>query len=85
MRIASHLSTWCTCDCWLLKLNDSERTETITKETVILPSVLLQSLQFIFLLCQGGLQVQVTSIMGQLESTVIRLVVGGKKGGTVKY
>lgn len=39
----------------------------------ILPSFLLKSLQFISLLCQGRLQVQVASIVGQLQGTVIRL------------
>lgn len=39
----------------------------------ILPSFLLKSLQLIPLLCQGRLQVQVASIMGQLKGTVIRL------------
>lgn len=47
--------------------------ESESKVSVILPSFLLKSLQFISLLCQGGLQVQVASIVGQLEGTVIRL------------
>lgn len=38
----------------------------------ILP-FLLKSFQFISLLSQRGLQVQVTSIMGQLKGTVVRL------------
>lgn len=79
-----HVSMLCTCNCLLLKFGDSEekarkkkKRETETEVIVILPSFLLKSLQFIFLLCQGGLQVQVTSIMGQLKGTVIRL--DGKK------
>lgn len=40
---------------------------------VILPSFLLKSLQFISLFCQGRLQVQIASIMGQLKGAVIRL------------
>lgn len=67
-----HVSMLCTCNCLLLKFSETE-----TEVIVILPSFLLKSLQFIFLLCQGGLQVQVTSIMGQLKGTVIRL--DGKK------
>lgn len=51
--------------------------ETETGVIIILPSFLLKSLQFISLLCEGGLQVQVASIMGQLKGTVIRL--DGKK------
>lgn len=75
-----HVSMLCTCNCLLFKFGDSEekaKRETETEVIVILPSFLLKSLQFIFLLCQGGLQVQVTSIMGQLKGTVIRL--DGKK------
>lgn len=41
-------------------------------QTGILP-FLLKSFQFISLLSQGGLQVQVASIMGQLKGTVVRL------------
>lgn len=71
-----HFSTLCTCNCLLLKFSDSEakaKRETETEVIVILPSFLLKSLQFISLLRQGGLQVQVASIMGQLKGTVIRL------------
>ncbi len=44
-----------------------------TEVIVILPSFFLKSLQFIPLLRQGGLQVQVAPIMGQLKGTVIGL------------
>lgn len=40
---------------------------------LLLPSVLLEPLQLISLLGQGGLQVQVASIVGQLEGAVIGL------------
>lgn len=53
-----------------------------TKVIVILPSFLLKSLQFIFLFCQGGLQVQVASIVGQLKGTVISL---DREDDTVKH
>lgn len=71
-----HFSTLCTCNCLLLKFGDSEgkaKREMETEVIVILPSFLLKSLKFISLLRQGGLQVQVASIMGQLKGTVIRL------------
>ena len=59
-----------------MKFGDSEgkaKRETETAVIIILPSFLLKSLQFIFLLCQRRLQVQVASIMGQLKGTVVRL------------
>lgn len=64
----------------LLKFGDNVgkvKTGTETEAMVILPSFFLKTLQFISLLCQGRLQVQVASIMGQLKGTVIRL--DGKK------
>lgn len=71
------------CNCLLVKCGDSEgKAKRETEAIVILPSFLLKSLQFIFLLCQGRLQVQVASIMGQLKGTVIRL--DGEKD-TVKH
>ncbi len=68
-------STLCTCNCLLIKIRDSKGDKERHRDRgdVFLPSFLLKSLQFISLLCQGGLQVQVASIMGQLKGTVIRL------------
>lgn len=55
---------------------DSDRQLCSKYNTVLLssPSILLKAFKFIFLLSQGGLQVQITAIMRQLQSTVIKLV-----------
>lgn len=69
-----HFGTLCTCNFLLLKFGASEgKAKGETEVTVILPSFLLKSLQFIPLLCQGRLQVQIAAIVGQLKGTVIRL------------
>lgn len=69
MELIFHCSMLCAWNCFLsLAIVRTER-----QVMAILPSFLLKSLQLIPLLCQGRLQVQVASIMGQLKGTVIRL------------
>lgn len=64
-------SFWCFQVLAIAKEKVKQQTE--KDAIVILPSILLKSLQFILLFCQGRLQIQIASIMGQLEGAVIRL------------